>query len=829
MAITPDFLRSIDWSRTPLGPMDGWPRSLQSYVHMILELPTPAIVFWGPEQTQIYNDGYAVIMGPRHPRYFGAPLRESWPDTYPVVIPMMRQVLEGGSPVEVARAPFTLTRHGFTEEAYFTFTFSPLRDDEGRIVGIYQPVVEMTDSVLAERRAETLRLLTARQEVLRQATDAFAANPKDIPFACMYLWNETERRLRVAACAGYVGVEQCEARLGPVNEAVARAFVTNAPVEAEASIATTAWPEPVTGLYLTPVRRSPVDDPIGVIAFGKSPRLRFDDGYRGFFQSVTREIGTNLAAQRAEQAEKDSREREQTTRREAESAKEAHARRLSSLFEHAPVGIAVLRGPEHIFDVANPPYVALLNKRALLQKPLRAAIPELAGQGIFELIERVYQTGQPYVGRSVGLTINGEDGQLDEERFFDFVYQPMPGSDGKTESIIVVVFDVTELSRARRDAEAANRAKDEFFAILGHELRNPLAPITTALQLMRLRGGDTLIKERSIIERQVGHITRLVDDLLDVSRITRGKVELKREPVELSEVVAKAIEMASPLLEQRRHHLEVEVPMRGLVVDGDTIRLAQVVANLLTNAAKYTESGGRVRISARVEGERVSLEVADNGIGIASDMLPRVFEPFAQEHQALDRAQGGLGLGLTIVSSLVKLHGGTVEARSGGRGQGSTFVIELPRSAALASRALAVVASAPQPRSPGALRVLIVDDNEDAADLLADALAMLGYSTRVAHDGPEAIRVADEFAPDVGLLDIGLPVMDGYELAGRLRGAPGGERLRLVAVTGYGQESDRRRAAEVGFDAHLVKPVQIDAVAALIAGYRAAGLRESEG
>jgi signal transduction histidine kinase len=502
--------------------------------------------------------------------------------------------------------------------------------------------------------------------------------------------------------------------------------------------------------------------------------------------------------------------------RELHALEEAQTRRMSALFEHAPVGIAVLRGPEHVFEVANPQYRSLVSGHALLGLSIRQALPELEGQGIYELLRKVYETGEPFLGRSVRLVVDDHEGRP-RERFFDFAYQPMPGADGKTESIIVVVFEVTDLARARRDADAGNRAKDEFFAILGHELRNPLAPISTALHLMRLRDDGTLAKERAVIERQVAQISRLVDDLLDVSRMTRGTVTLNRAPLELFEVVARAAEMAGPLLEQRRHRLSLDVPLEGLVVDGDGGRLAQVVSNLLANAAKYTEPGGQVSVSAEKQDGRVRLRVADTGIGISPEMISRIFEPFAQEQQSLDRAQGGLGLGLTIVSSLVKLHGGVVTAVSAGRGAGSTFTVELPLSeVGLRPAGQPEASPTMQRRLPGAVRVLVVDDNQDSAEMLAEALALFGCETLVARDGAETIRVVGDFQPQVALLDIGLPVMDGYELADRLRRGSGGEHLRLVAVTGYGQESDRIRAKQAGFDAHLVKPIALDAVADII-------------
>jgi signal transduction histidine kinase len=377
----------------------------------------------------------------------------------------------------------------------------------------------------------------------------------------------------------------------------------------------------------------------------------------------------------------------------------------------------------------------------------------------------------------------------------------------------------SEAREAARRAEEASRMKDEFLAILGHELRNPLAPITTALSLMEMRGMTGFERERAVIARQVQHLTRLVDDLLDVSRITRGKVELSRQRVELAEVVEQAIETTSPLLEQRQQRLSVQVPRDGLPIDADPVRMQQVVSNLLANAAKYTDVGGCIALSAAAEGGEVALRVEDSGMGIEPEMLPRIFDLFVQEHQAMDRARGGLGLGLSIVQSLVKLHGGSVSATSEGRGRGSEFTVRLPLAPREADAgAISQAAASPRPASRAdARRVLVVDDNEDAAELLAEQLALTGNVTRTANDGPSALRILAEFPADVAVLDIGLPVMDGYELARRIRETRGAA-MRLVAVTGYGQESDRSRSREAGFDAHLVKPVDMEELMRAVEG-----------
>ena len=366
-------------------------------------------------------------------------------------------------------------------------------------------------------------------------------------------------------------------------------------------------------------------------------------------------------------------------------------------------------------------------------------------------------------------------------------------------------------------ASQADRRKDEFLAMLGHELRNPLAPILTALRLMELRSGEVARHERSVIERQVGHLSRLVDDLLDISRITQGKLELKRKPVELAEAIAKGIELASPLLEQRSHKLVLEVPSTGLVVDGDPARLAQVVANLLNNAAKYSEPRSQITLSAGREGGEAIVRVRDEGMGIEPDLLPRVFELFTQGQRSMDRAQGGLGLGLTLVKSIVELHGGSVHAASAGPAQGSEFVLRFPTVEAPALATVATNASPKLQKGPGPRRrILLVDDNRDAAETLAAALDLGGHEVRVAFDGPGAIAIAREFKPQAALLDIGLPVMDGYELAEKLRGEPGLSGVRLVALTGYGQATDRQRSLAAGFSEHLVKPVELDVVLAAL-------------
>jgi signal transduction histidine kinase len=372
-----------------------------------------------------------------------------------------------------------------------------------------------------------------------------------------------------------------------------------------------------------------------------------------------------------------------------------------------------------------------------------------------------------------------------------------------------------EVQAARDSARDASRAKDQFLAMLGHELRNPLSPISHALELMKARD-PVPSRERMVIERQVRHMTRLVDDLLDVSRIAQGKIELRREIVEVAAITRDAVELVTPLLTERGHRLAVRAAP-DLHVDGDRARLIQVVSNLLNNAARYTPPGGELQLVAARDGDSVVIEVIDNGTGIAPELLAHVFEPFVQGERTIERAAGGLGLGLAIVNSLVHLHDGTIEVASAGESRGSRFTVRLP---ARDPGAHAPPEPARAARATNVRRVLVVDDNVDAAELMAASLENAGHSVRVAFDGESALAVAGEHAPDCVMLDIGLPRLDGYEVARRLRTSDvaTGRHRTIVAMTGYGQAEDVQRAMDAGFDRHLVKPVSIDVVLEVVNG-----------
>jgi PAS domain S-box-containing protein len=398
---------------------------------------------------------------------------------------------------------------------------------------------------------------------------------------------------------------------------------------------------------------------------------------------------------------------------------------------------------------------------------------------------------------------------------------PVKGSTGRIIGASSIVRDVTAKKEAEAALHDAVRHKDEFLAMLSHELRNPLAPIRNSVQILRAMAPPVpeLQWARDVIDRQVQQLTRLVDDLLDLSRISSGKITLHKERVELTRIVSSAVEGSRPLIEKWEHELAVDLPPQPVYLIADETRLTQVLLNLLNNAAKYTPGGGHISLTADVADDEVTIRVKDTGIGIPAEMLPHVFEMFTQVDRSLERSEGGLGIGLTLVQRLVELHGGTVQASSAGPGKGSEFSVVLPvtRVGKGFPGALHSSANGEQPPSLIRRRILVVDDNQDAADTLAMLLRVLGNEVRTAHDGLEAVGAAEAFEPELVLLDIGLPKLDGYEAANRIR-AQQGQDVVLVALTGRGMEDDRRRSKEAGFDFHMTKPVELDSLQKILSG-----------
>lgn len=813
-----ELIRRIEWSATRLGAIERWPSSLKMAIGIVLHSRQPMFLWWGSELIQFYNDAYTPSFGVgKHPRAMGQRGRDCWGEIWHIISPQIEAVMTRGEASWNEDRLVPIFRNGRLEEVYWTYGYSPVFDDDGSVGGTLVVCTETTARVLATRRlrilsdlAESTTLATDAASVDRIAMQALGRAVYDIPFAFMCLAQYADGQVRVTET---VGVSEAQAvglatrigqhSLSEEGDESRTLAMPGPPVHAG------RWPEPVSELFIDTLRDA-AGGTRGKLVVGISPRLGFDALYREFLTQIKERIQLALARANAFRA-----------RAIAESER-------NNLLLQAPVPTAILTGPDHVYRLANKPYLRMVNRKDFTGKSFLEAFPELTGTSLPAALDEVFRTGKPFVAQDSPVILQDEETGESIEGFFNYSLEPLRDPSGEVYGMIAMGIETTEQVRSRRvlertnqeretlllHLEEASRAKDEFLAMLGHELRNPLSPITTALELMKLRQGGQASHEQAVIERQVKHLTRLVDDLLDVAKITRGKVELKHEVLELSEVLARAVEIASFLFEQRKHRLTVDAPRVGLKLRADPVRLAQVVANLLINAARYTDLGGVIALSARREGEQVVITVQDNGSGISADMLNSVFEPFVQGKRTKERAEGGLGLGLALVKNLISLHGGEVAAHSDGPGRGSTFSIRLP--ALPEGKELENVSAQPLAREAAVgRRVLVVDDNADAADLLDTLLQAVGHRVRTAHSPLEALDLVADGAPEVAILDIGLPVMDGYELGLRIRArAPS---CRLIALTGYGQGDDHARSAAAGFHAHFVKPVAMEELLAAIA------------
>ena len=768
-----EVARSVDWSRTSLGPPESWSESLKTTAGIVLHSRHPMVLFCGEELIQLYNDAFMPSFGiGKHPAAMGQRARECWQEIWPIIAPQIVDAMQNGKASWNEDALVSFFRNGRIEEIYWSYGYSPVYDGD-TIAAALVVCTETTARVLSLRRSAALRslaqaLLAAETpgDVMRIAADVLATATSDVAFFELRNADPLQRAGRVTL---------------------------------EVAVPAALWPEPVTEAYVTPIQGARE-----ALVFGLNPRLPLDDAYRAFLDQIVQHVVSARARSR-------------------------YASERRNLLLQAPVATALISGPDHVFEIANPLYVAMVGRQV---NGLRFfdAFPELRDGALSGVLDRVYRLGEPFVSEQMLLPLATTAGGPVADRYFKFNLEPTRDDDGVVFGMMAITIDITEQVRARQtleqtnqerarllaDAESAARSKDEFLAMLGHELRNPLAPILTSLQLMKLKEPGQLAHEREVIERQAIHLVHLVDDLLDVSRVVQGKIELRKTRTALAELVARAVETASPLFEKKAQQLVIDVPREGFDVDADPIRFSQVIANLLTNAAKYSGPGAHIAVRASHDTDDVIVSVTDDGMGIAADQLPRLFETFFQGPRSTDRAEGGLGLGLALVKSLIELHGGSVTASSKGIGRGSTFELRLPRARS--------TKSIPTPRATrtgvaaarSSIRVLLVDDNTDAVELFGEYLTSVGYDVRTAHDGPSALEVADAFRPKVAILDIGLPVMDGYELAVRLRERLGDAAPRMIAMTGYGQEQDRENSRRAGFERHLVKPVDAHALLAAL-------------
>jgi PAS domain S-box-containing protein len=684
----------------------------------------------------------------------------------------------------------------------------PLYDDDGQKLGA---VVSMHD-VTAVHEAELAREAAVREQARREEAEAAAE-----------LINAGKERVRLATEAGGLGVwlwEPATDKLVWEHDWLYDLFGLPRdaePIDCARFLAEYVHPDDATTFRQAAAATIERGEPfhfVGRVHRHPDRAVRWLE-FRGRRQTATENVPLRILGTAADITEQHG----------FQERLRASEERYRALFDAIDEGFCLIdvifdanRKPvDYRFLEVNPAFAQQTGLHDPVGKRMTELVPDHESHW-FDVYGQVVLTGEP---------VRFIDEAKAMGRWFDVYAARLGGADSST--VAVLFTDITDRKRADDDlrrlaAELADsdRRKTEFLATLAHELRNPLAPLSSGLQVMRLSASDPAAMERtrSMMERQVSHMVHLVDDLLDIARITTGKVDLKKERVELQTIIASAVETSMPLIEAGRHELRVQVPDEVLMLEVDLTRVAQVASNLLNNAAKYTPARGRIGLTAYREGAYVVIAVSDTGIGIPPAAMPTVFEMFTQVGRNMERAQGGLGIGLSLVRRLIELHGGTVTAASEGVGRGSTFTVRLPLivDAAMAADLAAAPAKAIEEPADAGLRVLVVDDNIDAADTLAALLEMSGHTIRVANDGHQAIEMAQAFQPQVVFLDIGLPGMNGYEVARRLRETPGMERAILVALTGWGAREDRERSSEAGFDHHLTKPADMSAVENLLSG-----------
>ncbi len=673
-------------------------------------------------------------------------------------------------------------------ETWVRFGAAPVRDADGRVAG----VVCIAEDVQAAKQAE--QALRESEERFRLAADASRAlvYEVDLRTDLVVMAHGLDRLLGDVALRAPFHADEWRARVHPED------------LEGEFGRVERSLLDPATAGYEAGYRLRHADGTLRDVE-DRGTVLRSPDGRAVRLVGAVRDV---------------------TDQRRAERRLRASERRLDAVLANTRMAV---------FLTDDRQQCVYMNRAA--EQLTGYTLGETQGRTLHDVVHHTRPDGRPYPHGEcpIDRAFPEQAQQAGEETFVHrdgsfypvaFTASPMADEEGRVVGTVVEVRDIREERRTREALREADRRKDEFIATLSHELRNPLAPLRNGLHVLRLAGkGDAA--EAPIIEmmeRQVGHLVRLIDDLLELSRISSGALELRRSRVDVAEVVRNALETAQPLIEAAGHRLEVALPHELLPLDGDPVRLAQILANLLNNAAKYTDAGGRITVTAVREGANVAIRVRDTGSGIAAQDLDRMFEMFVRGDRTSRRAQSGLGIGLALSQRLAEMHGGRIVAASEGPGRGSEFTLRLPLAPARTAdpdRA----AAASRPRTP--LRILVVDDHRDAGDSLALILRLLGAEVRIARDGPEALEVYERFDADVALLDIGMPGMDGYEVARCMQAAFPARYTRLVALTGWGQEEDRRLAREAGFEHHLVKPADLETLQALLASFAAEDRRSA--
>ena len=781
-------IRAFPWAETALGSPQFWPQGLRTAVRVLLTTEHPVFIFWGPGHICLYNDGYSQSLGPeKHPAILGARGSESWQEIWPAIAPQIDYVMEGKGATWHRDQLLPILRHGAMQDVYWTYSYSPIDEPDSPhgVGGVLVICTETTEHVLAARK-------------LAQERERFVQLFDQAPTFLAVL--EGPDHVIQLANTGYLKL------VG--HRAVVGRRVADAIPESQAQ----GYVALLDEVYRT---GKPYSAFGAKYAMHASPGDHSDERYLDFvYQPMTGRDGSviGILVQGVDVTARATSERALALNR----SRLDYATRLSGVgFWYCDLPFDVLewddRVKEHFFfpptaRITIDDFYARIHEddRTPTRQAIEASVSSRAPYDI------VYRTVHPTTGtvkwiRALGGTDYASDGT---RAYFD----------GVTVDVSAQKLDQQKLSALNDQLRAQDRLKDEFIATLSHELRNPLAPIRAAAEVIASPKASPAQMQRAqaIIQRQVTNMSLLLDDLLDIARITQGKLTIRKQAVSLFEVVDAAVEAVRPTLNAKSHHLAVSLPSEPVPLSADPLRLSQILSNLLTNAAKYSDPGSHISLAATVDGATLSLSVKDEGIGIAPESIAGIFEMFSQIDGLTGMSDGGLGIGLALVKGLTELHGGTVEARSAGLRRGSEFTVRLP---------LHPIATGeiPAPDAPAAddrvrLKVLIADDNQDAAESISMILELAGHEVRVAHLGEAALSLAQLFRPDTALLDIGMPDLSGYEVARRLRQEPWASNMQLIALTGWGQERDRRDALEAGFHHHLSKPVDPDKLVDLVAG-----------
>jgi signal transduction histidine kinase/ActR/RegA family two-component response regulator len=875
-------MRSFPWETTPVGPISGWPHSLKAALRLLLDCQMPMRLLWGRHYIQFYNDAYLPILGNKREGALGADIRTTWAEVWSVVGPRMARVWEGEA-VRETDLEMVLNRNGYQETCYFTFSYSPIYDDEGKVGGILGTVVETTLNVNAERR-QALQLAladTLRREIGAEALlDVALCQVSNYFAGAAVAYADLDGEAGTAILRGECRNRHPTGRAGAAVPLETLCFGLTAQLRAGETIcapdigqdARIAQPDSYRAEGIGAGLAVPLQDGgrvVAVMSVHARAAQRWLPEDIVLFEDIARRTWEALRRIRAEEALREETRVLELMKRASEAlastldleplvqkitdvATQLVGAEFGSFFYNGKddngdaYQLYTLSGaPREAFErLGKPRATAVFGPTFYGSAPIRSDdITRDARYGSMEP-HRGMPKGHLPVRSYLAASVISRSGEVIGGLFFGHsrpaVFTPrteeLIGAFAVQASIAVDnarLYDMAQRAAgereqllsseraARAEAERHNKMKDEFLAMLAHELRNPLAPITSAAQLLRLPevNEGLRLKASNIISRQVRHMTELVDDLLDVSRVTRGLVKLENEILDLNKIAIAAVEQARPHIEERRHTLAVDLPSNPVPVEGDRTRLIQVLVNLLNNSAKYTPPGGRIVLTVAVNDGAAEVAVRDNGSGIDAQLLPHIFDLFTQADRAPDRSQGGLGIGLALVKSIVRMHNGQVAACSGGPQQGTTMTVTLPQTDAEVGQ---VVRSGEGSVEARPLTVTVVDDNADAGQSLAVLLRAHGHTVHVHEDAAGTLQSADE-ATQVFILDIGLPDMTGYELARRLRRKPEHARAVFVALTGYGQQRDRELSKQAGFDYHLVKPVEIGKLTQIL-GRAAEGL-----